>query len=605
MIVADPERIAQFTARGWWGTRTLDDHFREAVERHPEREAVADAPNRATLTEGAPRRLTWAALADEVARCAAVLQAQGLKRDDVLVVQLVNCVEQYVVYLAALRLGVIVSPVPVQYREFELRHVLAIAAPAAVVTSMRVLRHAAAAMWCALAEERRAAGQTVPRVLAFGGGAGAASGDLAAPATLPPGAISLDAALAACRGPGVHDQAAGVTANDVATLCWTSGTEAAPKGVPRSHNEWLIVAPSIIEAAELRPGARLLNPFPLVNMAGWSTCVAAWLRLGGTVVQHHPFDLPVFLRQLREERIDYTVAPPAILNQMLRDPALLEGIDFTRLSRIGSGSAPLSEWMVCGFAERGVQIVNYFGSNEGAALTGSPRDIADPALRARYFARAGVGQPFSSISTAAKIRTRLVDPDTEAEITEPGRPGELRVAGPTLFAGYWRAPQLTARAFDEQGYYCSGDLFEIAGDRNQFYRFVGRCKDIVVRGGLKISAEEVEALLLGHPAVADVAVVAMPDATLGEKVCACVVPRPGRHPGLGDLVEFLRDEQRLAVYKLPEMLLLLDSLPRNPVGKVLKRELRAMAAARAADDAQRGPREGRAARPAAPGPETR
>jgi acyl-CoA synthetase (AMP-forming)/AMP-acid ligase II len=380
----------------------------------------------------------------------------------------------------------------------------------------------------------------------------------------------------------VHDPVAGLTANDVATLCWTSGTEAAPKGVPRSHNEWLIVAPSIIEAAELRPGARLLNPFPLVNMAGWSTCVAAWLRLGGTVVQHHPFDLPVFLRQLREERIDYTVAPPAILNQMLRDPALLEGIDFTRLRRIGSGSAPLSEWMVCGFAERGVQIVNYFGSNEGAALTGSPRDIADPALRARYFARAGVGQPFSTISTAAKIRTRLVDPDTGADITEPGRPGELRVAGPTLFAGYWRAPELTARAFDEQGYYRSGDLFEIAGERHQFYRFVGRCKDIVVRGGLKISAEEVEAQLLGHPAVADAAVVAMPDATLGEKVCACIVARAGAHPTLGDLVEYLRDERQLAVYKLPEMLLLLDALPRNPVGKVLKRELRERAAAHAA-----------------------
>jgi acyl-CoA synthetase (AMP-forming)/AMP-acid ligase II len=596
MIVADAEHIAQYTARGWWGRHTLDDHFREAAERHPGREAVADAPNRAALTDGAARRLTWGALAAEVARCAAVLRAQGLRRDDVLVVQLANSVEQYVVSLAALRLGVIVSPVPVQYREFELRHVLAVASPAAVVTSARVLRHAAAAMWCALADERAVAGQPAPRVLAFGGGAGG---------VLPPRAVSLDAALADHRGPGVHEPAAGVTANDVATLCWTSGTEAAPKGVPRSHNEWLIVAPSIIEAAELPPGARLLNPFPLVNMAGWSTCVAAWLRLGGTVVQHHPFDLAVFLGQLREERIDYTVAPPAILNQLLRDPALLEGVDLGRLRRIGSGSAPLSEWMVCGFAERGVQIVNYFGSNEGAALTGSPRDIADPALRARYFARAGVGQPFSAISTAAKIRTRLVDPDTGDEITAPGRPGELRVAGPTLFAGYWRAPQLTARAFDEQGYYRSGDLFEIAGDRQQFYRFVGRCKDIVVRGGLKISAEEVEALLLGHPAVADVAIVAMPDAMLGEKVCACVVPRAGAAPTLGDLVEYLRDEQRLAVYKLPEMLLLLDALPRNPLGKVLKRELRALAAARAADGVRRGAGEGGAGQPAAPRREAR
>jgi acyl-CoA synthetase (AMP-forming)/AMP-acid ligase II len=317
-------------------------------------------------------------------------------------------------------------------------------------------------------------------------------------------------------------------------------------------------------------------------MSGFSTAFATWLVLGGTLVQHHPFDLPVFLRQLREERIDYTVAPPAILNRLLKEPALLQGIDFARLKRIGSGSAPLSEWMVCGFAERGVQIVNYFGSNEGAALTGSPRDIAEPAMRARYFARAGVDAEHSVISTARKLRTRLVDPDTGEVITDPGRAGELRVSGPTIFAGYWRAPQLTVRAFDEEGQYKSGDLFEIAGERGQYYRFVGRCKDIVVRGGMKVSAQEVEAQLLAHPAVADAAVVPASDEALGEKVLACIVPRAAQSPpALEELVKFLRDECALAVYKLPEHLLVLDALPRNPVGKILKRELRELFEGRA------------------------
>ena len=565
MILASADHIEHYTARGWWGQRTLDDLFRAAALAHPEREAVVDAPNRTAVTDGAARRLTWGQLAAEVARMAALLRSQGLGADDVLIVQLANSVEQYVIYLAALRLGVIVSPAPVQYREFELRHVLGLTGAKAVVTSARIQRHDAAAMWCALAAE----GKGDLRVLAFG-------------AEVPAGAISLDAAIAtiaASGDPAILEQARGLGANDIATLCWTSGTEAAPKGVPRSHNEWLIIAPSIIEAAELQPGARLLNPFPLVNMAGWSTCIAAWLQLGGTVVQHHPFDLGVFLAQLREERIDYTVAPPAILNQLLREPALLKGIDFARLSHIGSGSAPLSDWMVRGFAERGVQIVNYFGSNEGAALTGSPRDIADPAQRAMYFARAGTGQAHSRISTAAKIRTRLVDPETEREITASAQVGELRVAGPTIFAGYWRAPELTAKAFDAEGGYRTGDLFEIAGERQQFYRFVGRLKDIVVRGGMKISAEEVELLLLGHPAVADAAVVACPDATLGEKVCACIVARAGPPPTLASLVQYLRDERQCAVYKLPEHLLLLQALPRNPVGKVLKRELRTLAAA--------------------------
>ncbi len=562
MILASAQHIADYSARGWWGERTIDDHFRDVVARHPQREAVVDAPNRAALTGGAPRRLTYAQLADEVARMAALLQAHGLQRDEIVIVQLINSVEQYIVYLAGLRLGLIVSPVPVQYREFELRHILQLTQARAVVTATRIGNHAAASMWQRLALEY----PSLQHLLCFG-------------EEPPVGAVALDVTLAAVApaGTAANPAAAGprISANDIATLCWTSGTEAAPKGVPRSHNEWLIVAPSIIEAAELQPGARLLNPFPLVNMAGWSTCIAAWLKLEGTVVQHHPFDLEVFLQQLRDEQIDYTVAPPAILNQLLREPRLLDGIDFKRLSRIGSGSAPLSAWMLLGWAERGVQIVNYFGSNEGAALTGSPKDIPDPALRAQFFARGGVDAAFSAISTARKIRTRLVDPETEAEVTAPGIAAELRVSGPTVFSGYFKAPAQTALAFDAQGFYRSGDLFEIAGERLEFYRFVGRCKDIVVRGGMKISALEVELLLLACPGVQDAAVVGINDATLGERVCACVVAQPGAAVSLAGLVAYLRDECRVAVYKLPEHLLLLPALPRNPVGKVLKNELRA------------------------------
>lgn len=560
MILAHPDHIAHYTAQGWWGTLTLDAQFRVVAARHPQREAVVDAPNRELLTDGPPRRLTYAALADEVARMAAVLQGQGLRTDDIVIVQLVNSVEQCVVYLACLRLGLIVSPVPVQYRAFELAHILALTGARAVVTASRVGKFAAAALWLALAAGRSPGLQ----VLCFG-------------QNVPAGALALDAALAGPLDLAAAEQAAvaaKITANHIATLCWTSGTEASPKGVPRSHNEWAVIAPSIIEAADLMPGARLLNPFPLVNMAGWSTCIAAWLALEGTVVQHHPFDLPVFLQQLRDEGIDDTVAPPAILNRLLQQPQLLAGIDFKRMGRIGSGSAPLSAWMVAGWAERGVRIVNYFGSNEGTALTGSPRDIPDPALRAQYFPCGGVGQPYSVISTAAKIRTRLVDPDAEAEITAPGVPGELRVSGPTIFAGYFRAPEQTARAFDAQGGYRSGDLFEIAGERGQFYRYVGRCKDIVVRGGQKISALELETLLMACPGVADVAVVGQADVRLGERLCACVVAAPGAAPTLAHVVDYLRDQCQVAVYKLPEHLLLLPALPRNPVGKVLKRNLR-------------------------------
>ena len=277
-------------------------------------------------------------------------------------------------------------------------------------------------------------------------------------------------------------------------------------------------------------------------MAGLSSCFATWLALGATVVQHQPFSLPVFLQQLRTEKIDYTVAPPAILNTLLQQEALLEGIDFKRLNRIGSGSAPLSQWMVQGFeARHGVRIVNYFGSNEGAALSSSDVDVPDAALRAQFFPRAGVDGHQWKISTTRKIRTRLVDLQNGQDIHQAGCPGELRFAGPTIFSGYFRAPELNERAFDAQGYYCTGDLFEIAGEQQQYYRYVGRSKDLVIRGGVNISSEEVESLLMACPGVQDVAVVAVPDAILGEKLCACIVARPGSSPSLAELQRFLRD----------------------------------------------------------------
>ncbi|HMS79743.1 MAG TPA: fatty acid--CoA ligase family protein [Burkholderiaceae bacterium] len=254
----------------------------------------------------------------------------------------------------------------------------------------------------------------------------------------------------------------------------------------------------------------------------------------------------------------------------------LEGIDRSRLKRIGTGGGPVADWLVEQSAERlGVELVNYFGSNEGAALSSAPRDVPDRRHRARFFPRIGVPGFEWSLSNARKVRTRLVDPDTEVEITAPGRVGELRFSGPTIFSGYWRAPELSARAFDAQGFYRTGDLFEIAGERHQFYRFAGRHKDIVVRGGMNVSSEEVEDLLLSHPKVREAAVIGWPDDALGERVCAVVVPRDdGDAPALDELVRHLREVEQVAAYKLPERLVLLDALPRNPVGKVLKRALR-------------------------------
>jgi len=562
MIVVPEERIRDFKARGWWGEETLDDLFRRHVAAMPDAESVVDPINREAIMGGAPARLTWAQVEDRVARYIAVLHATGVSRDDVVAVQLPNVIELGLIYLACIRLGAIVTPAPVQYREHELAYILRKTDAKAVVTAARIGKHAHAEMMLAV----QAGAAALQTVLVVGGHA-------------PDGTIDLDARAAELDEAEIEAgraaaRAANICADDIVTICWTSGTEAEPKGVPRSHNEWIIMGAGVTDAADLKPGAVLLNPFPMVNMAGISTSFVSWLLLGGVLVQHQPFDLQIFLQQVRDEKIDYTVAPPAILNLLLQNEALLEGVDFGRLRAIGSGSAPLSEWMVRTFHEKyGVQIVNYFGSNEGASFPSAQKDVPDAAERAVLFPRLGDGFEWKAL-LHDRIFTRLVDPETEQEITEPGLPGELRVKGATVFSGYWRAPEINARAFDDDGWFRTGDLFELAGDRLQFYRFVGRLKDVIIRGGMNISSEEIEGHLIGHPAVADAAVVGAPDPNLGERLCAFVVFKPGQSADLGDINRFLTGDKHVAVYKQIERLEVIAVLPRNPVGKVLKRELR-------------------------------
>lgn len=563
MILHPASRIQEYTAQGWWGTTTLDQLFRRNVAAKPDAVALVDPLNRATFTDGAPRRTTYAELDAQVDRLAAALLAHGVGKDDIVAVQLPNIAELVIFYLAVARLGAIASPFPVQYREYELEQLGNFAGVKAFVTMTRIgERHDAQAV-----VNLKGRITSLQAVLAFGD-------------NVPEGVVALDPILAQ-----PHDAAAldaylsqlHVDPNEVFTVCWTSGTESMPKGVPRTHNDWIAIAYGTTDAAGLTGDDHLLCPFPLVNMAGIGGMHVPWLLTGSRLVMHHPFDLPTFLKQVVVEKITYTVAPPALLNLLLLREEILAQADISSLRIIGSGSAPLSPWMVKTWWERhGIHVTNFFGSNEGIALIGAPRDVPDPEHRARYFPRFGVEGLTWSARVAQGMRTRLVDPASGEEVTQPGRPGELLISGPTVFSGYFKGESLNRSAFDDQGYYRTGDVFEIAGegDEGRFYRYVDRAKDIINRGGMKIASAELEALLQGHPAVAESAVVGYPDPVLGERTCAFIVAKPGATATFEDIVGFLKDK-RIASYKLPERVEVIPSLPRNPVGKILKRELRA------------------------------
>ncbi len=549
--------IDEYTSRGWWGRETLDSLLRRAVAECPERPALIDPPNRRDIAGGDALRLTWAETEARVDGLAAALHATGLRADDIVVVQLPNIAELALAYLALARLGAIVSPVPAQYGSHELKKIQSELCARAFL-SLGSLKGRDL-----LAEHADA----FPGCLLYGLASPSAADAIDIGAYVP-GTAQREAWLD-------HRQAFAPDANDIFTICWTSGTTGTPKGVPRSTNHWLAISRASGDLAGLRDGDALLNPFPMVNMGGLGGFFFNWLTYRATLVLHHPLDLEVYLRQLQDEKINYTIAPPALLNMLLREERLLAGIDLAHLRAIGSGSAPLAPWMIRGYEEKhGIAILNNFGSNEGMCLASGPRDVPDPALRGELFPRFGVAGYEWSNRAAAMISTRLIEPETGARIEEPGVPGELLFKGPTIFDGYWKAPQANAQVFTQDGYFRTGDLFEIAGpaDDPRYYRFVGRRKDIIVRGGMNVSPAELDTLLAGHPDLADAAVFGAPDPVLGERIAVAVVVKPGHRVVLDDIVAFLR-EKGVAVFKLPELLHVFPELPRNALEKVLRHEL--------------------------------
>jgi acyl-CoA synthetase (AMP-forming)/AMP-acid ligase II len=341
---------------------------------------------------------------------------------------------------------------------------------------------------------------------------------------------------------------------------------------------WLATARATAEAGGYQRGDRLLNPFPLVNMAAIGGFLFAAAELGCGLILHHPLDPAVYLTQMQDEKIHFTIAPPALLNQLAAQPEFWQQFDFSTLRAVGSGSAPLSPAMIATF-ENDYQkpVINFYGSNEGLALFATPETVPSSEMRAAYFPRFGTpGLEWPGRCHHA-VQSKVIDPDTGLEVDEPGAVGELCFAGATVFDGYFGTEDTDV--FTEDGFFRSGDLVEISAAPTHYYRIVGRCKDIINRGGMKISPAELDTLIESHPQVREAAVCAYADQALGERVCVCLVPKDADHPpSLKEVCGFLK-AQGLAKFKLPEKISYLVALPRNPMGKVLRGDLQADIAA--------------------------
>ncbi|WP_341322833.1 class I adenylate-forming enzyme family protein [Solibacillus sp. FSL H8-0523] len=553
MILTTEEKMKDYTEKGWWGTKTVQHYLQQFVESSPTKTAVIDPLNKATLCNTPLLSLTYEQLQQKIDQVASALNEQGIGKDDIVAIQLPNVVELVISYFAILKVGAISSPIPIQYREFECLQLLQALNAKAVVTMQQINDRQYAEMYAKLQDQV----PSLNTIFTFDG------------------ASEVSVFIDFEQQP-IHELPnVDVTANDIFTICWTSGTEGKPKGVPRSHNEWLVSAYASVDAAKLSADDRILLTFPLVNMAGIGGVLVPWVVTGGTLVLHHPFDFPTFLAQIGSERITYTLVPPSLLTMMIKNQAILSNIDISALRAIGTGSAPITPWLIHSWKDsHGVDLINYFGSNEGATFLSDAEDVPDPQLRSIYLPRFGPKELTWHNRVGKMVESKLIDVESGEEITEPNHPGELLIRGPGVFSGYWQAPEINEKAFDAEGYFRSGDLFEIIHENGEdrYYRVVGRLKDIIVRSGMKISPLEIEEIIQEHPSVVEVAVIPHPHRTHGEISCACIVVAEGQMITLEDVKTLLIDK-KIASFKLPEKLMIVNALPRNAVGKVMKSAL--------------------------------
>ena len=536
-----PEFAARYRARGYWADRPLIAHFLDAFDQFADRVAVIDDTG----------SYTYAELADASQRVALNLLDLGLQPGDRVVLQLPNTRFFASLYFGLQRIGVIPIMALPSHRYRELRQFVGLSGAVAAAAP-------ATAGETDFAELHRRVSAEHPalRLSILQGGAGGA-----------PGRIGLEELHE--RRPARHSPAdlgriaAGIDPCDPAVFQLSGGTTGIPKLIPRTHNDYAFNSRLAVSVCGVRGGDVLLDALPIAhNLPLACPGLQGFLLTGATVyLSRSTRGLDVFA-VIDRHRVTHIHVVPALLIQWINHPAAGD-FDLGSVRVVQSGGQRLQpETRVR--AERvfrNVTVQENFGMAEGLLMFVRLDDPPEVRLET-------VGRPI-----CPDDEVRLVDEDG-ADVPD-GEIGELWARGPYTLRGYYYAPEHNQRSFSPDGFYRSGDLMWRHPSGN--YVVAGRTKDLINRGGEKISAEEVENLILGHPAVLNVACVPVPDPVLGERMCACVLLRPGRRLTLPELTEFLLAEE-MAKHKLPEQLATLDALPLSPVGKVAKKRLAEMLA---------------------------
>ncbi|HYB87439.1 MAG TPA: AMP-binding protein [Streptosporangiaceae bacterium] len=546
-----PEFAARYRARGYWEDRPLITHFLPVFSDCASRLAVVD-------DEGS---YTYAELSAASERVALNLLDLGLQPADRVVVQLPNTRLFASFYFALQRIGAIPIMAMPSHRYRELRQFTVLSGAVAAAAPARVKD----ANFDELHRRLRAENPQL-RLSILQGGHPEPAEDY----------ISLEQLHE--RRPTRHTAAdleriAGqIDPDDPAVFQLSGGTTGVPKLIPRTHNDYAFNSKLAVSVCDVREGDVLLDVLPIAhNLPLACPGLQGFLLSGATVYLSGSSQAADVLAAIDRHRITHIHVVPALLIRWINDPAVA-GRDLGSIRVIQSGGQRLQPETRLRTERvfRNVTVQENFGMAEGLLMFVRLNDPPEVRLET-------VGRPI-----CPDDEVRLVGEDG-LDVPD-GEIGELLARGPYTLRGYYNAPEHNQRAFSPDGFYRSGDLMWRHPSGN--YVVAGRSKDLINRGGEKISAEEVENLILSHPAVLNVACVPVPDPVLGERMCACVILRPGATLTLPELVEFLT-AQEIARHKLPERLAIVDSFPLSPVGKVAKKDLAAMVAdASPAPDAQ-------------------
>ncbi|HAI7249798.1 TPA: medium-chain fatty-acid--CoA ligase [Escherichia coli] len=528
-LTFNEQRRAAYRQQGLWGDASLADYWQQTARAMPDKIAVVD-------NHGAT--YTYSAL-DHAASCLANwMLAKGIESGDRIAFQLPGWCEFTVIYLACLKIGAVSVPLLPSWREAEL---------------VWVLNKCQAKMFFAptLFKQTRPVDLILPLQNQLPQLQQIVGVDKLAPVT---SSLSLSQILADNTP---LTTAITVHGDELAAVLFTSGTEGLPKGVMLTHNNILASERAYCARLNLTWQDVFMMPAPLGHATGFLHGVTAPFLIGARSVLLDIFTPAACLALLEQQRCTCMLgATPFVydlLNLLEKQPADLSAL---RFFLCGGTTIPKKVAREC--QQRGIKLLSVYGSTES-----SPHAVVnldDPLSRFMH----------TDGYAAAGVEIKVVD--NARKTLPPGCEGEEASRGPNVFMGYFDEPELTARALDEEGWYYSGDLCRM--DEAGYIKITGRKKDIIVRGGENISSREVEDILLQHPKIHDACVVAMPDERLGERSCAYVVLKAPHHSlSLEDVVAFF-SRKRVAKYKYPEHIVVIEKLPRTASGKIQKFLLR-------------------------------